>query len=78
MKITLQSTDRIVKLQSPAGPPDLDARVWEGHTEGGAAIIAYIPRVAVPQGADFSEVQRELDATPHTKAEFPVPTRLVL
>jgi hypothetical protein len=41
MKITVESTSKIVELNS------IPARVWEGHSENGMAIHCFITRVAV-------------------------------
>jgi len=43
MRITIESTTKIVTVN---GVP---ARVWEGTTEAGAAVICFITRVASPR-----------------------------
>ena len=53
MTMTLHSTDKLVTLN---GVP---ARVWEGETASGTAVIAMITRVAVDR-----------DAAPERIAEF--------
>ncbi len=54
MKITIESTDKIVELN---GVP---ARIWEGTTKAGIPMHAYITRVAVREDADADEFEREL------------------
>ena len=54
MRIQLESTDKIVTLN---GVP---ARIWEGVTESGIEIHAFITRVAVHKDADASEFEAEL------------------
>lgn len=57
MKITLESTSQIVEFNG------IDCRVWEGTTEGGVPLTAFIPRVAVDRGHDASQFERELRET---------------
>ncbi len=54
MKITLESTPKIVKFEG------IDARIWHGRTEDGIACYAYIPRVVVATAADRREFDRDL------------------
>ena len=57
MKATLESTTKIVDLNGVA------ARIWEGETESGIPIHAFITRVAVKEGrdpADYEQFEREL------------------
>jgi hypothetical protein len=59
MKITLESTDRMVEVNG------IPARVWEGTTERGVpmfALIAHalIARVAVHKSEDNSQFEAEL------------------
>jgi hypothetical protein len=58
MKITIESTSRIVELASAAGT--IPARIWEGVSEGGVPVICFVTRIAVPAGADNSQFEREL------------------
>lgn len=41
MKITIESTDKIVHLN---GTP---ARIWQGHTEAGVEVHCYVTRIAI-------------------------------
>lgn len=54
MKITLESTSQIVQCNG------INCRVWEGTTDSGARLTAFIVRVAVDPEDDASEFEREL------------------
>ena len=58
MKVNLESTDRIVELQTPTGK--VPARVWEGTTERGVRCYALVTRIAVHKDDDSSEFDRDL------------------
>lgn len=74
MKVTLQSTDKIVTVN---GQP---ARIWEGTTERGTPCFAIIPRIACPINANAAEFEQELIETPPMRADLTaaISTRLVL
>lgn len=61
MKVTLESTSAIVTLETATG--HVQARIWEGTTESGIKIHAFITRVAVHQDLDQVEFEQELEAT---------------
>lgn len=73
MKITIENTSKIVELN---GVP---ARVWEGHTDSGIPVHAYITRIAARADGDLSQFEQELQ---ETKAPSPdvqaIPLRLIL
>jgi hypothetical protein len=50
MIVTLHSTTKIVELQ--VGTAWVPARIWEGETQSGIQVHAYITRIAVPPGQD--------------------------
>jgi hypothetical protein len=56
MKITLESTTRVVTIENVG----IEARVWEGTTERGVRVIALIPRLAVKKDQDISQFEAEL------------------
>jgi hypothetical protein len=58
MKVTLESTDKIVELETPCGR--VPARLWEGQTESGIPCHAFITRIAVHKDLDCSQFEREL------------------
>jgi hypothetical protein len=67
MKVMLESTDKIVDLATSTGA--VPARIWEGHTESGIAVHAFITRVAVHKDLDNAPFERELQETrPLSKA----------
>lgn len=77
MKITLESTTKIVELKTASG--SVPARIWEGHTESGIPVHAYVTRVAAGATANLTEFERELTEcrkpSPDVEA---IPLRLVL
>jgi len=60
MTVTLHSTDKIVTLVTAGG--EVDARIWEGHTEHGIACHAFVTRIAVHKDLDASAFEKELRA----------------
>jgi hypothetical protein len=73
MKITLENTTKMVQLN---GVP---ARIWEGKTESGIRVHAFITQIGVPDGEDQTQFQRELKETKAPSAEVAVyPMRMVL
>lgn len=83
MKVTLESTDRIVHLV--VNGQDVPARLWEGNTESGIPCHAFITRIAIAKGLDATQFERELQECrpprgPGLNDLFPhgIPTRLVL
>lgn len=55
MKATIESTDRVVKLENGA-----HARVWESVSESGVPFVAYISRVQVKTEIQQDEFERDL------------------
>lgn len=51
MKVTLTSTSMIVTLSG------VEARVWEGHTDSGIKMHAFITRVAIDRNDDRAAAQ---------------------
>lgn len=58
MKMKIESTSKIVTLR--VGGQDVPARIWEGHTEAGVPVHAFITRVAVAKEEDASQFEAEL------------------
>jgi hypothetical protein len=83
VKITIESTDRIVNLHGPSGGA-VPARVWQGHTDSGIPVHCFVTRIAVAKDQDATQFERELQehAPPRrdVAAIFPqgIPLRLVL
>ena len=55
MKITIESTDRIVQLHNSYGEYSVPARVWVGETESGVPVHCYVTRIS-PQTNDAEAV----------------------
>lgn len=73
MKITIESTTKIVELDGIPG------RVWEGVSEGGVKIICFITRVAAQEGQDLNQFEAELQEQKIPSAEVEaIPLRLIL
>lgn len=74
MKIEIQSTEKIVHLNN------VPARVWEGRTDSGIKVHAYITRIAIdkdePNQAQFQKELQEHEA-PSTELEA-IPLRMIL
>ena len=78
MKITIESTDRIVQLLTRPGAEPVPARLWEGETDSGIQVQCLITRIAAQKGQDLSQFDRELQEqrTPRDGQAFPL--RLIL
>jgi len=73
MKVTLESTEKIVTVN---GVP---ARIWEGHTESGIRVHAYMTRIAAPETEDLEQFARELQkCRPPSPEVAAIPLRLIL
>jgi hypothetical protein len=57
VKITIESTDVLTRVNGQ------ECRVWKGTTEGGIALTAFIPALAVDAREDVSQFERELIET---------------
>jgi len=66
MKIELKSTTGMTKLN---GVP---ARIWEGTTEKGTPIVAFITRVAVKNDQDASELEADLQSHGSPSQSWPL------
>lgn len=77
MTITLHSTTKIVELETPTG--SIPARVWEGQTESGIPIHAYVTRLAVDKEHETDEFKRELKEHRAPSAAIQViPLRMII
>ena len=77
MRITVESTKKIITLETPTGT--VQARVWEGHTESGIAVHCFVTRIAVHRKDDTAQFEAELQETsapsPTVQA---IPLRMIL
>ena len=79
MKIMLEPTNKIVMLVTDKG--DVPARIWEGTTDDGTLVFAYVTRVAAKMGEHdealfkrvLSECRNPIQAGPEM-----IPMRLIL
>ena len=78
MRIILESTAKVVELVDGRGC--LTARVWEGHTDDGVAVVAFVARVTpVEDGTDLAAFERDLlTVTAPRPAVVGIPHRLLL
>ena len=78
MKITIESTSRIVQIEGPHGT--IPARVWEGTTDSGIPVICAITRVATPSDGNTEQFDRELQACkpPSQMAVEAIPLRMII
>lgn len=77
MKVTLESTSKVVELETPKGT--VPARIWEGHTETGIPVHAYITLIAAPAAEDHAEFLRDLEEhRAPTPAVAAIPLRMIL
>jgi hypothetical protein len=73
MRITLESTSKIVQLNGQS------VRIWQGQTESGIPMHAYVPLVAVDKDADQTEFERELRSHAPPRAELEaIPMRMLV
>ncbi len=73
MKITLESTTKIVELNG------IPARIWEGKTESGIPVHSFITRIAVSNEHDQSQFDNELKECTIPSADVQCyPARLIL
>ena len=78
MKVNLHSTSKIVQLDTASGA-SMPARVWEGQTENGVPVIAFITRIAAERDADPTEFEAELQQhEPPTPAVQQWPLRMLI
>lgn len=81
MKLVLESTTTVTELVTHDGT--VPARVWEGHTEDGVPVLAWITRVS-PQTHDpdaEAAFARELIETARPSLAMPlgpIPLRFIL
>lgn len=77
MKITIESTTKIVNLIDRLSGQGVPARVWEGETESGVKVVCLIARIAARADQDLSEFDRELKEQKQPEAENVFPLRMI-
>jgi hypothetical protein len=80
MKITLESTERIVQLKSTTHGGTVPGRVWQGTTESGIPVAVVITSLAVERTQDQSEFQAQFQehAAPQGYAVEAFPLRFII
>jgi hypothetical protein len=79
MKITIESTTRIVEVTSADGGFTMPARIWEGVTESGIPVQCLMTRIAAPANAGLEQFARELqEHSAPQEAWQAFPLRMVL
>ena len=79
MKVTIESTNKIVTLKPGSLADGVPARIWEGVTENGIKVHCFITRVAADKDADQEEFQKELSEYKPPSPEIEAyPSRLIL
>ncbi len=85
MKIIIESTPKIVELRTPGGS-SMQARVWQGETEGGVPVQVFVTRIAPEISVDDPdidtlteqferELRRQADPRPTVQA---IPLRVII
>ncbi len=80
MKITIESTSKIIMLKPGPLADGIPARIWEGKTESGIKVHCYVTRIAVDKDEPrVEEFEKELQKTkvPSTDVAA-IPARLIL
>jgi hypothetical protein len=79
MKITIESTSKVVELKPPGTP--VQARIWEGDFEG-TTVHLYVTRIAVPKDAPPAVLEAFERALLEQRAPSPevaaIPARMIL
>lgn len=86
MRITIESTGKIVELQPAGASGPVPARIWQGHTDTGIPVQVFVTRIApeIPRSdprideltEEFErDLQRQADARPSVQA---IPLRMIL
>lgn len=81
MKIIIENTDRIVLLTVENGGEKgrVPARIWEGKTDSGIPVHCFITRIAVAEGENTEQFEKELSQQKAPSPEIQaIPLYLVL
>lgn len=76
MKITIESTSRIVQIERQG--VFMPGRIWEGKTESGIYVQCVITRIAAPSSEDLSQFDRELQEQIDPRRDDVFPLRMVI
>lgn len=84
MKITIESTTKIVTLKSHSEGEGIQTRVWQGKTDSGIPVYCLISRVMVPEGRpenEYKEFETELFDKPKAQPDLEasiIPLRFII
>lgn len=79
MKVTIESTTRMVEVTMQYSGAQMMCRVWEGVTESGVKVQMMVPRVACLASENQAEFEAELLETRAPMASvLAFPLRMVL
>lgn len=78
MKISIESTSRMVEIRNGRSGHFCEGRIWEGKTESGIPIQCVIVRVATPALERQEEFIAELRERKAPEQEQAFPLRMVL
>ncbi len=77
MKITIESTDRIITLVADSG--SVPARLWEGTTDSGIKVQVAVTRIAAESGENLEQFEKELlEQRAPTSDSMAFPLRMIL
>lgn len=71
MIIHVHNTSEITVLDG------VECRIWEGTTDGGVEVVAFIPRLVTRRDQDASELEAELVEKPAPRATEWWPARML-
>ena len=78
MRVILESTSKVIEVRDNAGK-GVPARIWEGATDSGILVHAYITLIACRNVGDLSAFERELkEQRAPSRDVAAIPSRLVL
>lgn len=60
MKVTIESTTKIVEVKNEETSQWVPARIWEGVTESGIQVRVFVTRITAPRTADLTQFEAEL------------------
>jgi hypothetical protein len=77
MKITIESTSRLIEIQTLQGR--VPARIWEGQTDRGIRVACMITRISVRDDEDRAQFDADLEKHREPSAEaMAFPLRLLI
>lgn len=82
MKITIESTNKMVELLPEGGRPAVKARIWQGETDTGIKVHCYVAMIAHDENAPaevHAKFTEEFGKNVEPRAELrAIPLRMIL